>query len=100
MTTPKVLRHADYKSALFGKFHLAGPTNNPYGDGTPNALGFDYFDGFLEGAPHPIDTSAGGETSDMPINPAFPTGPYSCGFVPDPVDGACYFADKRCKVIT
>src|SRR4051794_39749300 len=38
MTTPKVLRHANYKSALFGKFHLAGPTNDPYGDGTPNAL--------------------------------------------------------------
>ena len=59
-TTPKILRAANYKSALFGKFHLAGPTNNPYANGTPNSVGFDYFDGFLEGAPHPIDTTAGG----------------------------------------
>ena len=75
MTTPKVLRRANYKSALFGKFHLAGPTNNPYGDGTPNALGFDYFDGFLEGAPHPIDTTAGGINITDNSNPQFPRGP-------------------------
>src|SRR6185437_12483580 len=83
MTTPKILRNANYKSALFGKFHLAGPTNNPYGDGTPNALGFDYFDGFLEGAPHPIDTSAGGVNIIDNSHPTFPQGPYSCGFVPN-----------------
>ncbi|MBV9498153.1 MAG: sulfatase-like hydrolase/transferase, partial [Acidobacteriaceae bacterium] len=79
-----------------------------YGDGTPNALGFDYFDGFLEGAPHPIDTSAGGAKTDKGSNPQFPTGPYSCGFVPNHSDdstygsdaGACYFADNRCKMIT
>ncbi len=108
-TTPKILRHANYKSALFGKFHLAGPNNNPYGDGTPNALGFDYFDGFLEGAPHPIDTTAGGVNIIDNSNPKFPMGPYVCGFVPNLKDdfengsnvGACYFADKRgCKVIT
>src|SRR5262245_18487289 len=28
MTTPKILRNADYTSALFGKFHLGGPDNN------------------------------------------------------------------------
>jgi hypothetical protein len=109
MTTPKVLRKANYKSALFGKFHLAGPTNNPYGDGTPNVLGFDYFDGFLEGAPHPTDTTAGGINITDNSNPQFPRGPYACGFVPnrqvDPANGsdsgACYFADNRgCKVIS
>ncbi|MBV8865939.1 MAG: sulfatase-like hydrolase/transferase [Acidobacteriaceae bacterium] len=107
MTSPKVLRRANYKSALFGKFHLAGPTNNPYGNGTPNATGFDYFDGFLEGAPHPIDTTAGGADRTGGTD-QFPTGPYTCGFVPNHTDdstngsdaGACYFADKRgCKVI-
>src|SRR5690349_18964006 len=106
-TTPKVLKAANYTSALFGKFHLAGPTNNPYGDGTPNSVGFDYFDGFLEGAPHPIDTTAGGiQTTGGTA--ALPTGPYGCGFVPARNDdlihgsdrGACYFADQRgCKLL-
>ena len=109
MTTPKILRQANYKSALFGKYHLAGPDNNPYGNGTPNSNGFDYFDGFLEGAPHPIDTTAGGVQTDPNSSPTFPTGPFSCGFVPtrsvDPKNGgdygACYFADQRgCKVIS
>jgi arylsulfatase A-like enzyme len=107
-TTPKILKSANYKSALFGKFHLAGPTNNPYGEGTPNSVGFDYFDGFLEGAPHPIDTTAGGITITGG-NSTLPSGPYSCGFVPAKKDdatygsdmGACYFADKRgCKLMT
>jgi hypothetical protein len=107
MTTPKVLQTANYKSALFGKYHLAGPNNNPYGNGTPtNANGFDYFDGFLEGAPHPIDTTAGGVNVTDNTNPQFPQGPYSCGFVPNQRDGgsdrgACYFADDRgCKMIS
>jgi arylsulfatase A-like enzyme len=110
-TTPKILKSAEYTSALFGKFHLAGPTNNPYGEGTPNSLGFDYFDGFLEGAPHPIDTTAGGVYITDNSNPQFPKGPYGCGFVmakkDDPTgkygsdSGACYFADQRaCKMIT
>ncbi len=104
-TTPKILKAANYKSALFGKFHLAGPTNNPYGNGTPNSLGFDYFDGFLEGAPHPIDTTAGG-VDVTGGSSVLPTGPYGCGFVPAKKDGgsdmgACYFADQRgCKFLT
>jgi len=107
-TTPKILKAANYKSALFGKFHLAGPTNNPYSNGTPNSVGFDYFDGFLEGAPHPIDTTAGG-VQTTGGSPALPAGPYGCGFVPSKANdatngsdsGACYFADSRgCKVIT
>src|SRR5690606_41279582 len=28
MTTPKLLKQANYESAMFGKFHLAGPENN------------------------------------------------------------------------
>jgi arylsulfatase A-like enzyme len=73
-TTPKILKTANYTSALFGKFHLAGPTNHPYGSGTPNSVGFDYFDGFLEGAPHPIDTTAGGVqvTGGTPVLPSGP----------------------------
>ncbi|MBV8830831.1 MAG: sulfatase-like hydrolase/transferase [Acidobacteriaceae bacterium] len=107
-TTPKILKTANYKSALFGKFHLAGPTNNPYGEGTPNSLGFDYFDGFLEGAPHPIDTT-GGNVNPTGGTPTFPTGPYTCGFVPSKEDdsvngsdkGACYFADARgCQMLS
>ncbi|MFL6352010.1 MAG: sulfatase-like hydrolase/transferase [Bryobacteraceae bacterium] len=109
MTTPKVLRTANYKSALFGKYHLAGPDNNPYHNGTPLSNGFDYFDGFLEGAPHPIDTTAGGINITDNTNPQFPIGPYSCGFVPNLLTdhtngadvGACYFSDNRgCRVIS
>jgi hypothetical protein len=96
VTTPNLLRSVGYTSGLFGKFHLGGPTLNPYGYGTPHTAGFDYFDGFLEGAPHPIDTTIGGQ---------FPNGPYSCGFVPPASDvgadtGACRFADGSCIVIS
>lgn len=49
VTTPKILKKAGYQNALFGKFHLAGPDNNPFGRSTPHVLGWDYFDGFLEG---------------------------------------------------
>lgn len=60
VTTPRVLAGAGYENALFGKFHLAGPDNNPFGERTPRDLGWDYFYGFLLGAPNPIDTTAGG----------------------------------------
>ena len=91
-TTPRVLRQRGYESGLFGKFHLAGPENNPFGYGTPRALGWDFFYGFLDGGPRPIDTTAGGVD---------PTGPYSCGFVPPAAfpsgadSGACYFAEGQ-----
>ena len=94
-TLPKVLREAGYKSALFGKFHLGGPQNNPFRNATPLALGWDYFYGFLEGAPHPIDTTAG-------LGPSGSQGNYPCGFVPnssgtDGADsGACYAANNSC----
>ena len=94
-TTPKMLKSVNYLSALFGKFHLAGPDNNPFTYGTPHSLGWDYFDGILEGAPYPIDTTVGAQ---------FPAGTYSCGFVPNAAGGgadtgACHFADKTCEVI-
>ena len=101
VTTPKLLRTVGYTSALFGKFHLGGPTLNPYAYGTPFAAGFDYFDGFLEGAPYPIDTSIGGQFPGPKVG--YP--PFSCGFVPSAADGgadtgACRFADGSCKVIS
>ncbi len=86
-TTPRVLAKKGYKSALFGKFHLAGPDNNPAGYGTPHALGWHHFWGFLQGAPYPIDTTAGGVA---------PAGTYPCGFVNDAGSGACYFVDGTC----
>ncbi len=97
VTTPKLLHRRGYESAMFGKFHLAGPNFNPYGNGTPHALGWDYFDGFVEGAPRPIDTTAGGVAA---------AGTYTCGFVPNANfpnganTGACYQPDKSCSVIS
>lgn len=82
-TTPKLLRERGYTSGFFGKLHLSGPTYNPYGNGTPLMLGFDYFYGFVEGSPYPIDTTAGGAGAEDA---------YPCGFVPDADRGACYLA--------
>jgi hypothetical protein len=108
-TTPKVLKKKGYDSGLFGKFHLtSGPLqsdNNPYGYRVVPALGWDFFAGYLDGAPFPIDTTAGGVgAKDQNTG----EGPYKCGFVPnatdDPQDGAdtgaCYFADSSCTVIS
>src|SRR5262249_49394124 len=53
---------------------------------------WDFFYGFIEGAPHPIDTTAGGVGA---IDPTTGKGPYGCGFVNDATQGACYFADGR-----
>jgi Sulfatase len=96
-TTPKLLRRRNYDSAMFGKFHLAGPNYNPFGNATPHALGWNYFDGFVEGAPHPIDTTAGGVA---------PAGTYTCGFVPNANfpngsdAGACYSVNNSCTVMS
>lgn len=109
VTTPKILKKAGYQNALFGKFHLAGPDNNPFGRSTPHVLGWDYFDGFLEGAPHPIDTSIGGQFTDAthPTPPMSNAFWYTCGFIPNRLEsplhgadtGACRFADSTCRVI-
>ncbi len=92
-TTPKLLKKKGYDNALFGKFHLAGPQNNPFDDGTPHALGWDFYYGYLEAAPHPIDQAAGGVT-DPNTNPA------TCGFLPSTEGGACHFSAGTCSEIT
>ena len=96
MTTPKMLKQASYDSAMFGKFHLAGPDNNQAGNGTPMQLGWDYFYGWINGGPVGLDTTAGGVA---------PTGTYSCGFVPSAAaggadNGACYQPNNSCTLIT
>jgi arylsulfatase A-like enzyme len=95
MTTPKLLKQANYESAMFGKFHLAGPDNNQDGNFTPFKLGWDYFYGWIRGGPVSIDTTAGGVA---------PVGTYGCGFVPTAAkggadSGACYQANNTCRVI-
>ncbi len=97
LTIPKLLKEeAGYVSALIGKMHLTGsdinPDNHPLGDDAMRELGWDYFAGYLDGAPYPIDTTGGGVA---------PEGTYQCGFVPNTtadntvgVDhGICYLAD-------
>lgn len=102
-TLPKVLKEKGYVSAVIGKMHLSGsdlnPANNPLGNGVMHTLGWDYFEGYLDGGPFPIDTTAGGVA---------PEGTYSCGFVPntrnDAVNGAdggaCYLANSTCQALT
>jgi Sulfatase len=96
-TVPQLLKQRGYKSALFGKFHLGIQSNNPYGFAMVHALGWDYFDGWLDdtGDPSSIDDTAGGVS---------PAGTWSCGFVRDASDGgadtgACYAGDGTCHVI-
>lgn len=101
-TTPKVIRTRNYQSAEFGKFHLAITQNNPFNTDIVHALGWDYFDGFLDGAPHPIDTTAGGVGA---LDPTTGLGPYSCGFVPNAIrggadTGACHFVDNSCQPLS
>lgn len=96
MTAPKLLKQAGYESAMFGKFHLAGPENNEAENATPSVLGWDYFHGWVGGLPGSVDTTAGGVA---------PENTYSCGFVPGKAaaggadTGACYQANNTCAVI-
>jgi hypothetical protein len=99
-TTPRLLKTRGYDSGDFGKFHLGQVANNPFGNNMVQSLGWDYFDGFLDGAPHPIDETAGGETTNGTI-----TYPATCGFIPNKVDGgadrgSCRFADNTCQDLT
>jgi arylsulfatase A-like enzyme len=76
MTLPRLLHGAGYVSAMLGKYHLGGPHNNPAGYGAPASLGWDYFNGLLEGVPPSIDRSLGGQSDDAGRYPfGFPTGP-------------------------
>lgn len=84
-TTPMVMRAAGYTSGLFGKYHLGGPSNNPFGDLAPGFAGWDYYDGNLFASPPFIDVTAGGATTEDE--------PFSCGFDPAELSGACYVMD-------
>ncbi len=86
-TTPKVLKRAGYTSALLGKFHLAGPDNNPAGHRTPARLGWDYYNGNLQGGPPFIDTTLGGQTTDTTLYPS--------GFPFGPGKGVCWFQGPK-----
>ncbi|WP_299450517.1 sulfatase-like hydrolase/transferase [uncultured Pigmentiphaga sp.] len=95
VTVPKLLKRANYESAMFGKFHLAGPENNEAEYATPAVLGWDYFYGWLGGLPGSIDTTAGGVA---------PEKTYACGFVPGKAaggadHGACYRPDGSCSIM-
>jgi arylsulfatase A-like enzyme len=75
VTTPMILAHAGYTSALVGKFHLGGPENNPDGYRTPSVLGWDYYNGNLHGGPPFIDPTLGGQTTNTALYPdGFPLG--------------------------
>lgn len=104
LTVPKLLRMQGYTSALIGKMHLTGSDldgsrNLPYGLQTMWKLGFDHFDGYLDGAPYPIDTRAGLST----FGNDSASGPYRCGFVPragftgGADTGACYQVTGSCE---
>lgn len=96
-TIPKLMSKAGYATALFGKFHVGLQGNNPYGIGMVQALGWDYFNGWLDetGDPSSIDTTAGGVGG---------TGEYPNGYVPGSANGgsdsgACYNATGLCKYL-
>jgi hypothetical protein len=94
-TAPRVLRTAGYRSALFGKFHLAGPENNPDGLGAPHGLGFDYYNGMVQGAPAPNDPTIGGQwTGDVPGQPLR----YPSGFPVGSQRGVCWFQDAKGRI--
>lgn len=67
VTVPKLLKRANYESAMFGKFHLAGPENNEAGNATPSVLGWDHFHGWIGGLPGSIDSTAGGIATERPM---------------------------------
>lgn len=102
---PTVLKDQGYVSAYIGKIHVTGsdvnPANHPYGDEAIRALGFDYFAGYFDGGPRPIDVSAGLDNRDSSA------APYTCGFVPLATDhpqgadsGACYQPSGACETLS
>lgn len=107
-TTPKILKKKNYVSGLFGKMHLSGSevnqATNPFGNEVIKKLGWDHFEGFLDGGPYPIDTTAGG-VGESPGNEKV----YGCGYVPSLASnaaigadtGACYTNQgSTCEVLT
>lgn len=103
MTTPKLLKEKGYVNAVIGKMHLSGsdlnPANHPLGDRVMHELGWDYFEGYLDGGPYPIDTTAGGVAAE---------GTHGCGFVPNTQDdpgrgadsGACHQPTDGCMELS
>jgi arylsulfatase A-like enzyme len=110
-TIPKLLSKAGYSTALFGKFHVGLQGNNPYGIGMVQALGWNYFNGWLDvtGDPSSIDTTAGLGDEGSDENGV---GLYPNGYVPgtkttDGTDiangadaGACYSVGKSCQYMS
>jgi len=103
-TLPRVLADEGYVSAYIGKIHVTGsdvnPANHPFGDEAIRALGFDYFAGYFDGGPLPIDVTAGLDNLDSSATP------FTCGFVPLASDhpegadtGACYQPSGSCEVL-
>ncbi len=70
VTTPRLLDAAGYTSSLIGKFHLGN--ENPAGNRSPAALGWDFFDGILAGVPPNIDATVGMQGGELSCG--FPTG--------------------------
>jgi arylsulfatase A-like enzyme len=87
VTTPRVLNNASYASALFGKYHLGGPDNNPASYGAPAALGWNYFNGCLVGGPPYIDPTLGSQTTNTDL--------YPCGFPTGLARGVGWFQDAQ-----
>lgn len=107
ITTPKILKKHGYVNALIGKMHLSGsdlnPAYNPLGHEVMRELGWDHFEGYLDGGPYPIDLTAGG------VSPLVDgAGVYSCGYVPNTQDdpahgadtGACYLPRGGCTTLS
>lgn len=104
-TIPKIMSKAGYATALFGKFHIGLQGNNPYGISMPSAVGWQYFNGWLDetGDPSSIDTTAGGVA---------PSGTYRNGYVPGTQtetgqsiangadSGACYASNGDCQAMS
>ena len=93
VTAPRLLEEAGYRSALFGKFHLAQNEENPYGISAPASVGFTHFNGTLLGGPPYIDETVAGQITDRGVVA-------SCGYpVLDnlPAICACAFPDGDCS---
>ncbi|MCA9283574.1 MAG: sulfatase-like hydrolase/transferase [Phycisphaerales bacterium] len=92
ITVPKILGPAGYRTAMIGKYHLAGSTaqNAPVGyryEAPATTSGLDFYDGYWD-LPPSIDTTIGGQVAN---------GTYSCGGLGGlGTVGAACFPDGTC----